>query len=97
MDRLLSGQRRVYLLLFYGPYSKRHGQNTIEKTEEFDKPLMKTTTGEHMIGNGKIVATCFAFDFFIPEADEWRHDAWAMNKERLDLDFLSCFKKEQGK
>lgn len=58
---------------FYGPYSKRRGQNTIEKTAAFNKPLMKTVKGEYKIAAGKIVATCFASDFFLPEADEWRN------------------------
>ena len=26
---------------FYEPYSKRHGQNTVQKTAEFDKPITK--------------------------------------------------------
>jgi DNA repair photolyase len=37
---------------FYGPYSKRHGQNIIEKTAEFDKPLAKTVKGEFKIKSG---------------------------------------------
>lgn len=78
---------------FYGPYSKRYGQNTVQKTAEFDKPLAKTAKGEYKIANGKIVATCFASDFFIPEADEWRIDAWRMIKQRPDLDFLILTKR----
>lgn len=78
---------------FYGPYSKRHGQNTIVKTAEFDKPLAKTAKGTYKIGGGKIVATCFASDFFIPEADAWRSEAWRMIKERPDLDFLILTKR----
>lgn len=78
---------------FYGPYSKRNGQNTIVKTLEFDKPLKKTTKGAYKIQSGKIVATCFASDFFLPEADEWRKEAWAMIRERQDLDFLILTKR----
>lgn len=78
---------------FYGPYSKRYGQNTITKTAEFDKPLMKTAKGTYKVQSGKIVSTCFASDFFIPEADEWRAEAWAMIKERQDLDFLILTKR----
>jgi len=78
---------------FYGPYSKRCGQNTVEITAEFDKPLLKTAKGGYKIQSGKIVATCFASDFFIPEADEWRGDTWAMIKERRDLDFLILTKR----
>ena len=78
---------------FYGPYSKRFGQNTIEKTAEFEKPLLKTAKGTPKISSGKIVATCFTSDFFIKEADEWRVDAWDMIRSRPDLEFLILTKR----
>ena len=78
---------------FYGPYSKRCGQNTVQKTGEFEKPLAKNAKGEYKIQSGKIVATCFASDFFLPEADEWRSEAWAMIKARPDLEFLILTKR----
>jgi len=78
---------------FYGPFSKRYGQNSVHKTDEFDKPIAKTSKGIYKIQSGKIVATCFASDFFIAEADEWREEAWAMIKKRTDLDFLILTKR----
>jgi len=78
---------------FYGEFSKRHGRNTVHKTEEFDKPIAINAKGVQKIKSGKIVATCFAGDFFIAEADEWRHDAWAMIKSRPDLEFLILTKR----
>jgi len=45
------------------------------------------------ITSGKTVATCFASDFFIAEADEWRVGAWSMIKQRTDLDFLILTKR----
>ena len=78
---------------FYGPFSKRYGQNTIFKTEEFNKPIAKSANGVAKISSGKIVATCFASDFFIAEADEWRTEAWAMIKSRPDLEFLILTKR----
>lgn len=78
---------------FYGPYSKRHGQNTVQKTKEFDKPIAKTAKGVPRIQSGKIVATCFASDFFIKEADEWRAEAWEMIRQRPDLEFLILTKR----
>lgn len=78
---------------FYGPFSKRYGQNTIFKTEEFNKPIAKSAKGVPKISSGKIVATCFASDFFIAEADEWRTEAWAMIKNRPDLEFLILTKR----
>lgn len=78
---------------FYGPYAKRYGQNEVKKTDKFDWPIRKNAKGEYNIKGGKILATCFATDFFLPEADEWRKEVWAMIKERQDLDFLILTKR----
>jgi len=78
---------------YYGPYSKRCGQNTVQKTGEFSKPVEMTPKGPPKIAGGKIVATCFTTDFFIEEADEWRIEAWAMIKSRPDLEFLILTKR----
>ena len=78
---------------FYGPYSKRHGQNVITKTKDFSKPVELTAKGTLKIPCGKIVATCFATDFFIAEADEWRGEAWSMIKKRQDIEFLILTKR----
>lgn len=78
---------------FYGPYAKRCGQNTVRKTDKFDWPVRKNKKGEYNIKGGKILSTCFATDFFLPEADEWRKEAWAMVRERTDIDFLILTKR----
>ena len=78
---------------FYGPYSKRFGKNTVHKTDDFDKPIALTAKGKPRIASGKIVATCFASDFFIAESDEWRAEAWSMIRQRTDLDFLILTKR----
>ena len=78
---------------YYGVHSKRFGQNTVQKTDDFDKPVAFNNKGKLKIASGKIVITCFASDFFIPEADEWRLEAWAMIRQRPDLDFLILTKR----
>lgn len=78
---------------FYGPRAKRYGQNTVQKTDKFGWPVKKDAKGEYSIKGGKILATCFATDFFLSEADEWRREAWAMIKERADIDFLILTKR----
>jgi protein gp37 len=78
---------------FYGPYAKRYGQNQIVKTDKFDWPIRKNAKGEYNIKGGKILPTCFATDFFLPEADAWRAEVWAMIKERQDIDFLILTKR----
>lgn len=78
---------------FYGTTAKRYGQNLIQKTDKFDWPIRKNAKGEYNIKGNKILATCFATDFFLPEADEWRKEAWAMIKERSDIEFLILTKR----
>ncbi|MDH6366940.1 MULTISPECIES: DUF5131 family protein [unclassified Breznakia] len=78
---------------FYGPHAKRYGQNEIIKTDKFDWPIRKKKNGEYNIKGDKILATCFATDFFLPEADEMRKEVWAMIKERQDIDFLILTKR----
>ncbi len=78
---------------FYGPGAKRFGQNTVVKTDKFDWPIRKNAKGEYNIKGGKILATCFATDFFLPEADPWRGEIWAMIKQRQDIDFLILTKR----
>ena len=78
---------------YYGLFAKRYGRNTVRKTDEFDKPAAVTAKGSPRIPGGKIVATCFASDFFISEADEWRIEAWKMIKSRPDLEFLILTKR----
>jgi protein gp37 len=83
---------------FYGPYSKRCGQNEVIKTDEFYKPLEtiympRKKITKYRIESGKNVNTCFTTDFFIPEADEWRAEAWSMMKQRPDLTFTFLTKR----
>ena len=78
---------------FYGPYAKRYGQNEIKKSEKFNWPVSRNKKGEYAIKGGKVIATCFATDFFHPGADEMRKEAWAMIRERKDLEFLILTKR----
>lgn len=78
---------------FYGPRGKRYGQNKIEKTDKFDWPIRENAKGEYAIKGDKILATCFATDFFLPEADAWREEAWAMIRQRPDIEFLILTKR----
>ena len=78
---------------FYGPHAKRYGHNTIQKTDKFDWPIRKNAKGEYNIKGNKILATCFATDFFLPEADAWREEIWAMIKQRTDIEFLILTKR----
>lgn len=83
---------------YYGPYSKRCGQNTIVKTDEFYKPIEtifmpRKKLTKDKIESGTLVNMCFTTDFFLPEADEWRVEVWQMIKKRADLKFFFLTKR----
>ena len=83
---------------FYGPYSKRCGQNEVVKTDDFFKPIEtvympRKKITKYKIEGGKQVNVCFTTDFFLPEADEWRAEAWSMMRERSDLNFMFITKR----
>jgi Bacteriophage protein gp37 len=78
---------------FYGPYAKSYGQNKIEKTDRFDWLIRMNAKGEYNIKGDKVLATCFATDFFLPEADEWCKEVWAMIHQCQDIEFLILTKR----
>jgi len=73
----------------------RHGRDSsiVTKNEKFDYPIQRKKNGEYKIPSGRLIYTCFSSDFLVEDADEWRPEAWAMMKERSDLDFMFITKR----
>jgi protein gp37 len=65
----------------------------VKKNKDFDLPVKRKRNGEYKLQGGETVYTCFTSDFFLDKADEWRKEAWAMIRERSDLDFLIITKR----
>jgi len=65
----------------------------VKKNKDFNLPIRRRRSGEYFLTGKEIVYTCFTSDFFLDSADEWRKEAWAMIKERSDLDFLIVTKR----
>jgi len=75
---------------FYGLHNKRHGQNEVTRANDdaFYAPLDKTR-----FTAGEVLVPCLTSGLFIPEADEWRKDAWRIIKARPDLIFCIVTKR----
>lgn len=59
-------------------------------------PVMRNRKGEYkMQPDDGLVYTCFTSDFFHPDADEWRKEAWDMMRERSDLTFYFVTKRPE--
>lgn len=66
----------------------------VQKTKKFDLPVQKNRKKEYkLLPEREPVYTCMTSDFFIKDADEWRKQAWAMIRERQDLEFVIITKR----
>lgn len=65
----------------------------IYKTKNFDLPIKRKKNGEYKLLSNEIVHTCFTSDFFVEDADDWRHDAFKIMKQRSDLKFFIITKR----
>lgn len=65
----------------------------VQKTKYFDLPLKKHRDGSFVLTGDETVYTCMTSDFFLPEADAFREDAWRMIRHRRDLSFAIITKR----
>lgn len=66
----------------------------IKKTAKFGLPVQKNRRGAYkLLPEEEPVYVCMSSDFFLKAADEWRKDAWAMMRERVDLSFVIVTKR----
>lgn len=68
--------------------------SAVQKTAAFGLPVQKRRDGTYRLAKeeGPVYA-CLTSDFFLEEADEWRKEAWAMMREREELDFVIITKR----
>ena len=70
--------------------------SVVTKTAAFNLPVRRDRSGRYKLKpGGGTVFTCFTSDFFHPAADPWRPEAWAMMRERSDLDFYFITKRPE--
>lgn len=67
----------------------------IYKTQNFTYPLQRKRGGGYKIAPGEQIRVCMTSDFFLPEADQWRPDAWRMMRERSDVKFFLLTKRPE--
>ena len=82
-----------YCYIHKGEERRGIDTNNIVKTDGFDAPVAKNSSGAYKIKSGQVVYLCFSTDFLIDEADGWREECWRMMRERSDLRFLFLTKR----
>lgn len=71
------------------------GSHIYRTKNGFDYPLQRDRHGAYKVRSGEMLRVCMTSDFFLPEADEWRPEAWAMMEERPDVKFFLLTKRPQ--
>lgn len=59
----------------------------VVRTGAFDLPLRHDRQKQFKLPPGSEVFTCLTSDFFLAEADPWRDEAWAIIRQRPDVQF----------
>lgn len=92
--KISTGCRHCYMYRRDAQYGK--DSSIVTKTASFDLPIRRKKNGDYKLtADGHFVLTCFTSDFFHPAADAWRAQAWAMIRERSDLDFYFITKRPE--
>lgn len=60
----------------------KDGAHIYKVKNNFDYPLQKDQNGNYKIKSGEHIRVCMTSDFFLPEADKWRAEAWKIMSER---------------
>ena len=86
--KISPGCMHCYVYRIDAAHRNEQASSRCRKTAAFSLPVKKDRSGVYKIVPGTRVYTCFTSDFFLPEADEWRPEAWRMIRERSDCTFL---------
>lgn len=82
----------MHCYIHKGDVKRNVDTNLIVKTKDFFKPVEKFKNNMYKMKSG-LVYLCFASDFLIEEADDWRTECWKMIKERQDCTFMFLTKR----
>ena len=74
---------------------RRQTRTDIYRTANFHYPLQKDRQGNYKIKSGEVIRVCMTSDFFLPEADAWREEAWSIMYQRPDVIFYLLTKRPE--
>lgn len=73
----------------------KDGARIYKVKNNFDYPLQKDLNGNYKIKSGEHIRVCMTSDFFLPEADKWRAEAWKIMYARPDVVFFLLTKRPE--
>ncbi len=70
--------------------------SSIYRTQNgFDYPLQRDRQGRYKVRSGEMLRVCMTSDFFLPQADPWRSEAWEIIRQRPDVIFFLLTKRPE--
>jgi len=63
------------------------GSKIYRTRNSFNYPIQKNKYGVYKIKSGERIRVCMTSDFFLPEADKWRIEAYKLMEQRKDVIF----------
>lgn len=82
-------------MYFLDKQRNQDGRLIYKVKNNFDYPLQRDKFGNYKIKSGEQIRVCMTSDFFLPEADIWRDDAWQIIKKRPDVVFFLLTKRPE--
>ena len=86
--KISPGCKYCYVYRQDAMYGSEKCSSEVTKNADFALPIKQKRDKSYKILPGTLVLTCFTSDFLVPDADEWRVDAWKMIRQRRDLIFF---------
>lgn len=82
-------------MFFLDRMRERDGSVIYKTKSGFNYPLSRDRSGNYKVKSGELIRVCMNSDFFLPEADEWRDEAWEIMRMRPDVKFFLLTKRPE--
>lgn len=89
------GCQNCYMFYLDKIHDNKKASNLVYKTNNMRYPLQRNKDGSYKIKAGEKLRVCMTSDFFVPEADEWRMEAWDIIRQRKDVIFYLLTKRPE--
>ena len=73
----------------------KNGAEIYRTKTGFRYPLSRDRAGQYKVKSGEQLRVCMTSDFFLPEADPWRREAWEIISQRPDVLFFLLTKRPE--
>ena len=93
-EKCSEGCQNCYMY-FLDEQRGKSGADVYRTKAGFRYPLSRDRQGRYKIKSGEQLRVCMTSDFFLPEADAWREEAWDIIRQRPDVVFFLLTKRPE--